>query len=70
MGFCDLRCHTPENLNREIAVGVLAYNLVRSLMNDAAAVFEIHAREISFSRSRDASQAKKSSSESCQKNRG
>jgi hypothetical protein len=53
MGYCDLRCHTPENLDREIAVGVLAYNLVRSLMNDAAAVLEIHPREISFSRSRD-----------------
>lgn len=54
MGYYDLRCHTPENLDREIAVGVLAYNLVRSLMNDAAAVLEIHPREISFSRSRDA----------------
>lgn len=54
MGFCDLRCHTPENLDREIAVGVLAYNLVRSLTNDAAAVLEIHPREVSFSRSRDA----------------
>lgn len=54
MGFCDLRCRTPENLDREIAVGVLSYNLVRSLMNDAAAVLEIHPREVSFSRSRDA----------------
>ncbi len=54
MGFCDLRCHTLENLDREIAVGVLAYNLVRSLTNDAAAVLEIHPREVSFSRSRDA----------------
>jgi putative transposase len=54
MGMCDLRCRTPENLDREIAVGVLAYNLVRSLMNDAAAVLEIHPREVSFSRSRDA----------------
>lgn len=54
MGYCDLRCLTPKNLDREIAVGVLAYNLVRSLMNDAAAVLEIHPREISFSRSRDA----------------
>lgn len=54
MGFCDLRCLTPENLDREIAVGVLAYNLVRSLTNDAASVLEIHPREISFSRSRDA----------------
>lgn len=54
MGYCDLRCLTPENLDREIAVGVLAYNLVRSVMNDAAAVLEIHPREVSFSRSRDA----------------
>ena len=54
MGFCDLRCQTPANLDREIAVGVLAYNLVRTLMNDAAAVLEIHPREVSFSRSRDA----------------
>lgn len=54
MGFCDLRCLTPENLDREIAVGVLAYNLVRSVTNDAAAVLEVHPREISFSRSRDA----------------
>ncbi len=54
MGMCDLRCQTPENLDREIAVGVLAYNLVRLLMNDAAAVLEIHPREISFSYARDA----------------
>lgn len=54
MGMCDLRCHTPENLDREIAVGVLAYNLVRVVMNDAAAVLTLHPREISFSHARDA----------------
>jgi len=54
MGMCDLRCQTPENLDREIAVGVLAYNFVRLLMNDAAAVLEVHPREISFSHARDA----------------
>ena len=54
MGYRDLRCHTPENLDREIAVGVLAYNLVRTVTNDAAAVLEVHPREISFSHSRDA----------------
>lgn len=54
MGMCDLRCQTAENLDREIAVGVLAYNLVRLLMNDAAAVLEVHPREISFSHARDA----------------
>ena len=54
MGMCDLRCQTPDNLDREIAVGVLAYNLVRLLMNDAAAVLTVHPREISFSQARDA----------------
>lgn len=54
MGMCDLRCLTPENLDREIAVGVLAHNLVRLVMNDAAAVLTLHPREISFSHARDA----------------
>lgn len=54
MGMGELRCHTPDNLEREIAVGVLAYNLVRLLMADTAAVAELHPREISFSHARDA----------------
>lgn len=54
MGQSELRCQTPDNLGREIAASVLAYNLVRLLTNDAAAVLEVHPREISFSRSRDA----------------
>jgi hypothetical protein len=54
MGMGELRCLVPENLDREIAVGVLAFNLVRTLTNDAAAVLEVHPREISFSHARDA----------------
>jgi hypothetical protein len=54
MGMCDLRSQKPGNIDREIAVGVLAHNLVRALMSDAAAVALVHPREISFSRSRDA----------------
>ena len=54
MGMCDLRSQKPENIDREIAVGVLAHNLVRALMSDAAEVACVHPREISFSRSRDA----------------
>ena len=54
MGMCELRCLTPENLDREIAVAVLGYNLVRVLMCDTAAVQEVHPREISFSSARDA----------------
>lgn len=54
MGMSDLRCRTPENLEREIAVSVLAYNLVCFLMADTAAVLKVHPREISFSKARDA----------------
>lgn len=49
----QLRCHRPENMVREIAVGVLAYNLVHALQCDAASVLEVHPREISFSMARD-----------------
>lgn len=49
----QLRCHTAENMVREIAVGVLAYNLVHALRCDAASVLELHPREISFSMARD-----------------
>lgn len=54
MRKCDLKSQTPENIDREIAASVLAYNLVRALMSDAAAIAMVHPREISFSRSRDA----------------
>jgi Transposase DDE domain len=50
----ELRCLTPENIDREIAVSILAYNIVRLLTNDAAHVASLHPREISFSHSRDA----------------
>ena len=54
MGLGELRGQNPENLDREIAVGVLAHNLVRVVMNDSAEAIEVHPREISFSRGRDA----------------
>lgn len=54
MGQGELRCQTPKNIDREIAVSVLSYNLVRLLINDAAEVATLHPREISFSHSRDA----------------
>lgn len=54
MGVGELRCQTPDNLNREIAVAILAHNLVRVLMSDVAIVTEVHPREISFSGARDA----------------
>jgi len=54
MGMAELRCRTPANLDREIAVHMFAYNLVRWLMCDTATVFEVYPREISFSSARDA----------------
>jgi hypothetical protein len=46
LGVGELRCRTPENLDREIAVAIVAHNLVRVLMSDAAIVSEVHPREI------------------------
>ena len=54
MGMCELRCLTPDHLDREIAVAILGYHLVRVLMCDTAAVLEVHPGEISFSTARDA----------------
>ena len=54
MGMCHLRCHRPENLDREIAVHVLAHNLVSWLKQDTAKVFNVHPRQVSFSIARDA----------------
>jgi hypothetical protein len=54
MGMRYLRCHLPENLDREIAVHVLAHNLVCWLKQDTAKVFQVHPRQISFSIARDA----------------
>jgi hypothetical protein len=54
MDVGELRCQTPGNVDREIAVAILAFNLVRVLISDAAVVAEMHPREISFSRARDA----------------
>lgn len=53
MGMRYLRCNLPENLDREIAVNVLAHNLVCWLKQDTAKVFRVHPRQISFSAARD-----------------
>lgn len=53
MGMADLRCLTPENLRIELAINVLAYNLVIVLISDCAEVHESHPRQISFSQARD-----------------
>ena len=53
MDMVELRCQTPEGLQRELAVNVLAYNLIAILLCDTAEAIEVHPRQISFSHARD-----------------
>lgn len=43
-----LRCKTPELVRKEIWTHILAYNLIRTIMAQAASEHEIQPREISF----------------------
>lgn len=48
MHMSVLRCKTPEMVRKEIWMHLLAYNLVRTVMAEAAAVEGIEPREVSF----------------------
>ncbi len=48
MQMRDLRCETPELVRKEIWTHVLAYNLIRTIMAQAAAKHDIVPRSISF----------------------
>ena len=49
MQMGQLRCKTPQMVQKEIAAHLLAYNLVRALMAQAAALYQIGPpRELSF----------------------
>jgi hypothetical protein len=54
MGMESLSCHTPEMLDRELMVYILAYNIVRLTMCDAAKVGGHHPRDLSFKSAKDA----------------
>jgi hypothetical protein len=43
-----LRCKTPERVRKEICTHVLAYNLIRTIMAQAASTHGIEPRSISF----------------------
>lgn len=43
-----LRCRTPEMVNKEIAVHLLGYNLIRAVMAQSAYQWQLLPREISF----------------------
>lgn len=48
LGVDVLRCHTPQMVDKELWVHLLAYNLIRLLMAQAAAGAKIQPRELSF----------------------
>lgn len=48
LGMEELRCHTPEMVQKEIWVHVLAYNLTRKIMCQAAALHGLKPWQISF----------------------
>jgi hypothetical protein len=48
MQMADLRCKTPELVRKEIWTHVLAYNLLRTVMAQAAATHGLEPRSISF----------------------
>jgi hypothetical protein len=48
MGMNHLRCRTPEMIRKEITMFMTAYNLVRSMMLEAAQISGIQATRISF----------------------
>lgn len=48
LGMEVLRCLTPEMVEKELWVNLLAYNLIRLLMAQAAAESGLHPRQLSF----------------------
>ncbi len=48
MQMGELRCKTPEMVRKEVWAHVLAYNLIRTMMAQAAARHEIPPRSVSF----------------------
>lgn len=48
LGMDVLRCHSPEMVEKELWVNLLAYNLIRVLMAQAAELSGLHPRELSF----------------------
>ena len=50
MNMDVLRCETPEMVRKEIWAHLLAYNLIRTVMAQAATAHDKHPRQISFTR--------------------
>ena len=48
LGMDILRCKTPDMVRKEIIMHAIAYNLIRALMQKAAALYEVDLARISF----------------------
>jgi hypothetical protein len=48
LGMDVLRCHSPAMVRKEVWAHLLTYNLIRSVMAEAAACSEVQPRELSF----------------------
>lgn len=48
LGMDILRCQSPEMVEKEIAVHLLAYNLLRALLGEAARQAQVAPRTLSF----------------------
>ena len=48
LGMDVLRCQTPDMVRKEIAMHAIAYNLIRSLMQQAAALYYVPLERLSF----------------------
>ena len=48
MQMGELRCKTPESVRKEVWAHLLAYNLIRTVMAQAAAKHDLPPRSISF----------------------
>ena len=48
LGMDVLRCKTPEMVRKEIIMHAIAYNLIRALMQEAAATYDVDLARISF----------------------
>lgn len=54
MGMEVLRCQSPKMVHRELEMFLIAYNLIRALMTEASALYEVTLDRISFKGTVDA----------------
>ena len=48
LGMDVLRCQTPDMVRKEIVMHAIAYNLIRALMHQAAALYQVPIERLSF----------------------